>query len=135
MIALSRIPPAKISAVVSDVDGTLMTDEKRLTARAQAAVAELHARGIIFTIISSRPLRGLRMLIEPLQITAPIGCFNGGLIVKSDLSVIIEHVLPPHITRRAVDMLGARGVQAWIFAGPYWLALDADGPYVGLEAD
>src|ERR1700730_12204618 len=56
MTALSRISPAKISAVVSDVDGTLMTDEKRLTPRAQAAVAELHARGIIFTIISSRPL-------------------------------------------------------------------------------
>src|SRR6266700_2672255 len=41
--ALSRIPSAKISAVVSDVDGTLMTDEKRLTTRAQAAVAELHS--------------------------------------------------------------------------------------------
>jgi len=131
--ALSRIPPAKIAAVVSDVDGTLMTDEKQLTARAQAAVAELHARGIIFTIISSRPPRGLRMLIEPLQITAPIGCFNGGLIAKPDLSVITEHVLPSQVARRTVDMLSARGAQAWIFAGSDWLARDADGPYVGLE--
>jgi hydroxymethylpyrimidine pyrophosphatase-like HAD family hydrolase len=62
-------PPTKISAVVSDVDGTLMTDDRRLTPRAQAAVAKLHARGIIFTIISSRPARGLRMLLEPLEIT------------------------------------------------------------------
>ena len=44
----------------------LVTDDKILTARAQAAVAELRASGIIFTIISSRPPRGMRMLIEPL---------------------------------------------------------------------
>jgi Cof subfamily protein (haloacid dehalogenase superfamily) len=133
MTALSRISPAKISAVVSDVDGTLMTDEKRLTPRAQAAVAELHARGIIFTIISSRPLRGLRMLIEPLQITAPIGSFNGGLIATPDLSVITELVLPSQVSRRALEMLSERGVQTWIFAGPDWLVRDADGPYVELE--
>ena len=54
----------KISAVVSDVDGTLVTEDKVLTARARrAAVAKLHAHGIIFTVISSRPPRGLRMLV------------------------------------------------------------------------
>ncbi len=76
----------KISAVVSDVDGTLVTDDKILTPRAQAAVADLHARGIIFTIISSRPPRGLRMLLEPLGITTPVGGFNGGVIAAPDLA-------------------------------------------------
>jgi Cof subfamily protein (haloacid dehalogenase superfamily) len=128
-----RFPSAKISAVVSDVDGTLMTDDKRLTARAQAAVAELHAHGIIFTIISSRPPRGLRMLLEPLQITTPIGCFNGGVIARPDLSVITARVLPSQVARCAVDMLTERGAQPWIFSGPDWLVRDSDGPYVGLE--
>jgi Cof subfamily protein (haloacid dehalogenase superfamily) len=128
-----RFPSAKISAVLSDVDGTLMTDDKRLTARAQAAVAKLHAHGIIFTIISSRPPRGLRMLLEPLEITTPIGCFNGGVIARPDLSVITAHVLPSQVARCAVDMLTERGVQPWIFSGPDWLVRDSDGPYVGLE--
>ena len=44
----------KCSAVISDVDGTLVTDDKVLTAGAQAAVAELGANGIIFSIITSR---------------------------------------------------------------------------------
>jgi Cof subfamily protein (haloacid dehalogenase superfamily) len=128
-----RFPSAKVSAVVSDVDGTLMTDDKRLTARAQAAVAKLHAHGIIFTIISSRPPRGLRMLLEPLEITTPIGCFNGGVIARSDLSVITAHVLPSQVAQCAVEMLTERGVQPWIFSGPDWLVRDSDGPYVGLE--
>jgi Cof subfamily protein (haloacid dehalogenase superfamily) len=128
-----RLPSTKISAVVSDVDGTLMTDDKRLTPRARQAVAKLHARGIIFTIISSRPPRGVRMLLDPLEIKTPVGCFNGGVIARPDLSVITAHVLPSHVARCAVDMLSARGAQSWIFAGPDWLVRDSDEPHVGLE--
>jgi Cof subfamily protein (haloacid dehalogenase superfamily) len=129
----SRLPSTSISAVVSDVDGTLMTDDKRLTPRARQAVAKLHARGIIFTTISSRPPRGVRMLLDPLEIKTPFGCFNGGVIARPDLSVITAHVLPPHVARRAVEMLSARGAQCWIFAGPDWLVREAEAPYVGLE--
>ena len=128
-----RFPATKISAVVSDVDGTLVTDDKILTARAQAAVKKLHARGIIFTIISSRPPRGVRMLLDPLEITTPIGCFNGGVIARPDLSVITAHFLTSEAARRAVDMLDARGAQSWVFAGQDWLARGSDGPYVELE--
>jgi hypothetical protein len=128
-----RSPPTKISAVISDVDGTLMTDDKQLTPRAQAAVARLHERGIIFTIISSRPPRGVRMLLEPLEIKTPLGCFNGGVIAGPDLSAITAHVLPPRVARCAIDMLSARGTQSWVFAGPDWLVRDSRAPYVGLE--
>jgi Cof subfamily protein (haloacid dehalogenase superfamily) len=133
MTPFPRFPSTKISAVVSDVDGTLVTDEKILTARAQATVAELHARGIIFTIISSRPPRGLCMLLDRLEITTPIGSFNGGVLSSPDLAVITEHLLSPEIARRAVNMLDAHQVQAWVFSGHDWLMRDLDAPYVGHE--
>jgi Cof subfamily protein (haloacid dehalogenase superfamily) len=132
-VSRARPSPFKCSAVVSDVDGTLVTDDKVLTTRAQAAVAELRANGIIFSIISSRPPRGLQMLLEPLEITTPVGGFNGGVLATSDLTVISEHLLSPEIVRRAVDMLNARGAQAWIFSGQDWLVRHSDGPYVALE--
>jgi Cof subfamily protein (haloacid dehalogenase superfamily) len=50
-----------------------------------------------------------------------------------DLAVITEHLLPPEIARRAVDMLDAHDVQIWVFSGQDWLLRDPDGPYVGLE--
>ena len=133
MTSSHRLPSAKISALVSDVDGTLVTDDKRLTARAQAAVAELHTCGIIFAIISSRPPRGLGMLLRPLEITTPVCGFNGGVIATPDLSVITEHLLSPEAARRATGLLDRRGVQVWVFAGQDWLVRDSDGPYVGLE--
>jgi hydroxymethylpyrimidine pyrophosphatase-like HAD family hydrolase len=64
-----RALPFKCSAVISDVDGTLVTDDKRLTSRTQAAAAELRASGIIFSITSARPPRGLRMLLGPLGLS------------------------------------------------------------------
>jgi Cof subfamily protein (haloacid dehalogenase superfamily) len=133
MTETHRIPSAKISAVVSDVDGTLVTDDKVLTARAQAAVAKLRANGTIFTIISSRPPRGMRGLIEPLGISTPIGCFNGGVIAAADLSVISEHLLSHDIARRSLELLDAEGARPWVFAGQDWLARHSDGPYIGRE--
>jgi Cof subfamily protein (haloacid dehalogenase superfamily) len=129
----ARPSPFKCSAVVSDVDGTLVTDDKRLTARAQAAAAELRASGIIFSITSARPPRGLRMLLDPLGITTPVIGFNGGVIATPDLSVITEHLLSPDTARRAIDMLYALRVQVWVFSGQDWLVRDPCGPYVGLE--
>ncbi len=133
MTTIPRYSSTKISAVVSDVDGTLVTDDKILTVRAQAAVAELHARGIAFTIISSRPPRGLRMLLDPLGITAPIGSFNGGVIATPELSVITEHLLSPRTARRAVEMLDTYKVQSWVFAGQDWFARDPNAPYIARE--
>jgi Cof subfamily protein (haloacid dehalogenase superfamily) len=132
-VSRARPLPFKCSAVISDVDGTLVTADKVLTARAAAAVAALRADGIAFSMISSRPPRGLRMLLDPLAITTPIGGFNGGIIATPDLAVVTEHVLAPQVARRAVDTLNARGVAIWIFSGQDWLLRDQDGPYVTLE--
>jgi Cof subfamily protein (haloacid dehalogenase superfamily) len=129
----ARPLPFKCSAVISDVDGTLVTDDKILTVRTRAVVEELRANGIIFSIVSSRPPRGLRMLLKPLGITTPVGCFNGGVLATPDLAVISEHLLPAEIAHRAVDTLDARGAQVWIFSGQDWLIRHSDKPYVELE--
>jgi len=129
----TRALPFKCSAVITDVDGTLLNDDKRLTSRAMSAVAELRASGIVFSIISSRPPRGLRFLLEPLGITTPIGGLNGGVIAAPDLSIISKHLLSPAAARRTVAMLNAHGVQIWVFSGQDWLLCDSNGRYVDLE--
>jgi len=40
-----RTPPFKCSAVISGIDGTLVTDDKILTTRTKAAVAALRTNG------------------------------------------------------------------------------------------
>ncbi len=122
-----------IALLVSDVDGTLVNDDKVLTPATRAAVARVKAAGIGFTIISSRPPRGMRMIVDALEIAAPFAGFNGGMIMGRDRSVRAQHLLPPAVAARAVDLISAHGAQVWVFAGEDWLLRDRNGPYVARE--
>src|ERR1700760_1123001 len=98
-----RSPASKISAIVSDVDGTLVTDDKRLTERSRLAVAAVHKSGLPICLISSRPPRGYAWLLKMLEIVTPSAGFNGGVVVAPDQSVLEQHLLPPQSARDTVD--------------------------------
>lgn len=123
----------KISALIADVDGTLVTHDKVVTPRTREAVAALQARGIGFAAISGRPPRGMRMLIEPLALAGPLAGFNGGLITGRDLSPLEEHPLPPETARRAYALLRSWNLDVWVFSGQEWLLTDPDGSRVAGE--
>src|SRR5215471_13351365 len=91
----TSIPAAAqaIAAVIADVDGTLVTKAKVLTPRAIAAIERLHDHGVVFAITSGRPPRGMRMLVDPLEMHGPMAAFNGGIIVLPDMTVADERVI------------------------------------------
>lgn len=123
----------KISGLISDVDGTLVTRDKTLTAATQAAVAALNERGIAFAIISGRPPRGMSFFVEPLKLTGPIGGFNGGLISRPDLAPLEGHTLAPETAWQAHALLAARGIDAWVFSGLDWLLTNPGAAHVETE--
>ena len=123
----------RISLVVSDVDGTLLTKDKILTDGAKAAVRKLHAAGIGFTIVSSRPSIGMGFLIEPLSIALPIGAFNGSSILDTTLKPIEQHLIGSGVSQRSVDVLEAFGVDIWLFTNERWFTRNPDGEYVPHE--
>jgi Cof subfamily protein (haloacid dehalogenase superfamily) len=123
----------RIALVVSDVDGTLLTHDKRLTERSIDTVHRLHQAGIGFTITSSRPTIGMQFLIEQLKITLPIGAFNGSAIVDSDMHPIEQHLIPLSAVERSLELLGEYGVDIWLFTSDKWLTQNGDGEYVPRE--
>jgi Cof subfamily protein (haloacid dehalogenase superfamily) len=123
----------RISLVVSDVDGTLLTRDKTLTERAKSSVRRLHDAGIGFTITSSRPTIGMRFLIEPLSISLPVGAFNGSSIVDPRMNPIEQHLIPASAVTRSLQILSEFGVDIWLFTNDQWLTRNGDGEYVPLE--
>ena len=95
--------PDDVRLVVADVDGTLVTPEKLLTPWARAVVRRIIETGVGFTITSGRPPRGMKALIDELQLKVPITAFNGGLVVRPDLSVIREHLVPGTAAQPVID--------------------------------
>lgn len=124
----------KISLVLADVDGTLVTEEKVLTERARKAVAALRKAGIRFAITSGRPPLGMAMLFDPLALDTPIAGFNGGLFVERDLKILEQKTVPADIAVRAIDLMRHRGLDAWIYSGNDWLITKGDAPHVRREA-
>ena len=123
-----------IRLVVSDVDGTLVTKAKELTPAAIEAVRRLREEGVRFTIISSRPPQGLKVVAEPLAITEPMPAFNGGVIVGPDLKTVLrERLLEQVVTERVIESLAAAGMSVWVYTDQHWLVTDGKGPYVEHE--
>ena len=124
----------KISLVLADVDGTLVTEQKVLTSRAQKAVSALHNVGIRFAITSGRPPRGMAMLFDALKLDTPIAGFNGGLFVKSDLTILEQKTVPPDVARQAIELMRGHGLDTWVYSGNDWLITKIEAPHVAREA-
>ena len=131
---MAEKPRGRISLLLADVDGTLVTKDKVLTERAVAAVAALERSGIRFAVTSGRPPRGMAMLIAPLHLTTVLAGFNGGAMVRPDLSVVEEKVLSPEVARKAIALIRDHGLDAWLYTAKDWFITKAGAPHVEREA-
>ena len=123
-------PRDGIVLLIADIDGTLITPEKTLTANAKAAVRRLSEAGIGFTVVSSRPPRGMEKLIEALNIKLPFVAFNGGALLRPDFSIIQSHHLSAQAADTMLELLTRRHVDAWVFAEGDWRLRDPNNRYV-----
>ena len=123
----------RISLLVSDVDGTLVTGDKTLTESAIAAAAALAHAGVHLALVSSRPPAGFAMLTGPLSIKAPLGAFNGGAILRPDLGVIEHLPVPADAARLAIETFAEFDVDGWLFTNETWYVVSIEGAYVSKE--
>ena len=124
---------APIRLVVSDVDGTLVTTDKRLTPASIDAVRALEAAGVRFTLISSRPPRGMAAVAAALRVGGPMAAFNGGTLFLPDQTVLEAHRLGVPAAREAITELEAAGIGVWVDADGDWRLKDPNGAHVDHE--
>lgn len=125
------VPP--IELLISDVDGTLVRNDKTLSDVTVMAVAALRDAGVAFTLVSSRPPRGMQQVLQALDVTLPYAAFNGGTVFRADGSVAAAHRLPASAVREALDAFATHGIDVWVFADDQWLVLRDTGSLVDKE--
>ena len=124
---------ANIRLFIADVDGTLVTRDKVLTARTIEAVNRLRIASIAFTITSGRPPRGMKMLIDPLVLTEPLAAFNGGVFVHPDLSVMSQSFLAADDAVKVIKAIEGHGLDCWVYTDRDWLLRNTNCPHVARE--
>jgi Cof subfamily protein (haloacid dehalogenase superfamily) len=124
-----------IRLVLCDLDGTLITSKRELTEATRRAVRDLAEAGIGFTLVSGRPPLGMRFFARDLDLKSPFAAFNGGMLVRPDLSVLEELDLDPGVAGRTLQRLGEMGLDSWIYQGQEWLVRDLATPHLARERD
>jgi Cof subfamily protein (haloacid dehalogenase superfamily) len=125
--------PDDVRLVVADVDGTLVTPDKILTPWARAVVRRIIEAGIGFSITSGRPPLGMKVLIDELALKDPITAFNGGLIVRPDLSVMRERLVPGRAAQPVIDLLRKHKLDVWVYGDKDWYVTTRHGRHVDQE--
>jgi transaldolase len=133
MASNSAHPSQSIAVLLADVDGTVVTKEKVITDRAIQAVERMREAGVIFTVISGRPPRGMRMLVAPLGLTMPMAAFNGGVILLPDLSVLDERQVPDYLLPAIVEAMESHGLDVWLYSATEWYVRSREAPRVARE--
>ncbi len=122
-----------IRLLVSDIDGTLVTRDKRLTEATRRAAARLQQAGIALALTSSRAPPGVSFFADALELPTPRAAFNSGTIYGPDGTVHRFLQVPTDALRIALQRLD--GADAWLFTNREWLLRNAAGAYVAHEQE
>ncbi|MEV1144052.1 HAD family hydrolase [Micromonospora sp. NPDC049799] len=66
--------------IATDIDGTLLRDDRTLSPRTAAVLARLTARGTPVVLVTGRPIRWLKLVYEQLAEPLPAVCANGAVV-------------------------------------------------------
>ena len=97
----------KIKMIGLDLDGTLLTDKKELTARTKESIARAIERGITVLVASGRPWMGVPEELRDFPGMRYALTSNGARIIDTeDGSIIEEHLLLPEYALKALAVCG-----------------------------
>ncbi len=123
-------PTPAVKLVVADIDGTLLDPQKQLTEAVRKSVLKVKEAGILFSIISARPPRATKFLIDALQIEEPVACFNGALICTPTFETLSEIRMDPQDVERVATLILNHKLDLWMFRGADWYVSHLTGPHV-----
>lgn len=84
---------SKIKLIATDLDGTLLDENREVSAYVATEIMDICKKsGIQFTFISGRPVYAIKHIAQQMQITGPIAACNGAVIFQGD-TVLKKHSL------------------------------------------
>lgn len=118
-----------VRIVFSDIDGTLLTDDKRVTERTAYAVRALVKKGIRFVPVSARMPEAIAPILREIGIVAPIIAYSGAFVLTEAGEELASVRMAEADTRAALGVLAPYGTAVTVnyYAGHRWLVpvLDA----------
>ncbi len=105
------------SAIVSDIDGTLLTRVNgNISPRLKAAVAEVASRGIPFSLSTGRMRRSAWIVHQEIGANATMFCYQGAMAVDAETNTLLRHErLDESTAAAAIQFFKGRGLDIRVY--------------------
>lgn len=92
-----------IKLLVTDLDGTLLNDDKEITARTIAVMQKAHAEGILVTVATGRMYTAAVHFAKQIGVDLPVICCNGGLVKKAGEAPVFAQHFSANVARAVIE--------------------------------
>lgn len=82
-------------AIFTDIDGTLLNSEHKITVKTEQAIKKVIQLGIPFIPVSARPPKAITPYTFQLQTNQAIICYSGALILDQNLNELYSVLIEP----------------------------------------
>lgn len=128
-------------ALFSDIDGTLLNSQHRISTRTKSSIARLKQRQVPVILVSARMPRAIVPLQRELGIHDPVVCYGGALVlgpekVDGTRETILDMVIESNYIAGIIDIIQQefQDVSLSFYRKDEWLAADAGDEWVAQES-
>jgi Cof subfamily protein (haloacid dehalogenase superfamily) len=116
----------EVKIVFSDIDGTFLTSDHKVTEKTEKAVKKLLEKKIPFILVSGRMPEAIYPITEKIGIKIPIICYNGGLILTEKEEIIYSEKMKAEDTQKILNEISKNYSQVTVnyYSGRKWYVKD-----------
>lgn len=120
----------------TDLDGTLLTDEKKISEKTRAAILEMLAKGHHFVLASGRPVKSILDVLDSLALKKEAKnspgriyatSYNGAVLYDCISDTVLEkHDIPMLTAQKVFDLAMAKGIHIQTYSDTHVVSCAAD---------
>ncbi|WP_088810515.1 MULTISPECIES: Cof-type HAD-IIB family hydrolase [unclassified Listeria] len=104
-----------IKVIASDMDGTLLNSDIRVTEENVKAIEFARSKGVHFVLCTGRMYDDAMSLIHKANLYAPAICMNGAEVRDEHGKILLQHTLDKDISRKTFQILSDLGMYTELF--------------------
>ena len=120
-----------VKIILSDIDGTILTDDKKVPALTAQAMKAVVSKGLKFVLVSARMPEAIYPITDGIGLERmPVISYGGGFVLTEDEKILHDKKMPLDDTKNILAAIDERwaGVSINYYAGRNWYvrAVDAN---------
>lgn len=117
----------RIKAVALDLDGTLLTEDKKITEISKQILKDLERKGIKIYLVTGRTYVSAKPFADELGLNSVIITYNGAKVVDyKDDKVLYEEPLEEKYTKQIIEMAKNKNIHINLYQDNKWYVENTD---------